>query len=202
MFSKLFVKKNIEDKFWDWFTSKSNLYYNFEKNQNFLFVELKNKLNKIHPDLVFEFGPILKNGKREFVISADGIKSSFPFVKKLVDKAPHFQNWKIVAFRQPKEGIDQIIYKNLRFHFDDVFFRFGKDSGKISLELNIRDYNENPNWTGATFVLLDNLIGEYYAETAISKIEKIKLKEQEIKNLFPIIMLPQILKEYYSEYNN
>jgi len=158
------------DTFWEWFTKHSNKYFNFENNQDELFTKLKNQLNSIDSNLVFEFSPIFNNGLREFIISADGIKSSFPSVIDLVEKAPKLSNWKIIAFRQPHYGTTRINYENLVVKFEDVYFRFAKDNGQIALELNIRGFYESPEWTGAAFILLDNLLGEYHAEMSLSAI--------------------------------
>lgn len=202
MFDKLFSKKSVQEYFWDWFKKNSDALFHFECNQDFLFRNLKTELNKIHSDLVFEFSSILKNGKREFVISADGIKSVFPIVKDLVENAPNLDKWHIVAFRQPRKGITQITYDNLILNFEDVFFRFGKDNGHIALELNIRGFYESPEWTVAIFILLDNVLGEYNTEMSLSRIDKKLLNEQEVKQLYPITDLPKIVQNYYSEWNN
>jgi hypothetical protein len=191
-----------QDNFWDWFNKNSNAYYNFEYNQDYLFTALKSELSKIHPELVFEFSPILQDGKRELVISADGIKSIFPVVTDLVQKAPQFDKWNIVAFRQPRKEINQINYDNLIVDFDDVYFRFSKDNGQIAIELNIKNFYEAPEWTGAIFILLDNILGEYYTEMSISRIEKKILNQQEIGDLYPINALPKIVQDYYFEWNN
>ena len=74
----IFVFKTKEQKFWDWFSERSNQYFDFEKDQEKLFNELKLRLNRINEELTFEFGPISENKQREFIISADGIKKSFP----------------------------------------------------------------------------------------------------------------------------
>jgi len=199
MFEKLFSKKDIQNNFWHWFKTNSDTYFNFELNQDFNFYQLKNELNKIHPSLVFEFSPILQDGKREFIISADGIKNVFPIVNELVKKAPKLDRWHIIAFRQPRKEITQIIYNNLIVNFDDVFFRFAKDNGQIALELNIRGFHESAEWTGAIFILLDNILGEYYTEMSLSRIEKKTLNENEIGDLYPIIYLPTIIQEYYTK---
>lgn len=202
MFHNLFSKKSIIDCFWDWFKKNDNAFFYFEQNQNFLFNCLKSQLNKIHSDLVFEFSPILQDGRREFVISADGIESIFHIVNDIVNKAPKLNKWHIVAFRQPRKGITQITYDNLTVNFDDVFFRYGKDNGHIALELNIRNFYESPEWTGAAFILLDNILGEYYTATSLSRIEKKLLNEQDIKNLHPIKDLPKIVQSYHLEWSN
>jgi len=86
--------------------------------------KLKTKLEKIHPDLVFEFSPIFEDGTREFVISA------------------------------------------------------------------------------ATFILLDNVLGEYHTEMSLSRIDKKKLNENEVNSLFPIKALPKVIQDYLLELNN
>lgn len=202
MLKKIFSKKSKQEAFWDWFSKNSEAYFYFEQNQNFLFSQLKSELNKLHTDLVFEFSVILENNTREFIISADGIKNTFPLVSDLVSIAPKLNKWQIIAFRQPHKGITQINYDNLIVKFEDVFFRYGKDNGQIALELNIRNFYESSEWTGATFILLDTVLGEYHSEMSISRIEKKILKEEEIDTLFPITALPKIIQNYHSEVNN
>jgi len=197
-----FKRKSKEEIFWNWFSQNASAYHSFEKNQNELFAKLKAELEKIHPDIVFEFSPIFNDGTREFVISADGIKSVFPIVSNLVAKAPELKNWKTVAFRQPHKNITQIKYQNLIVKLDDVFFRYGKDNGRIELELNIRGYYASPEWTAAIFILLDNVLGEFSATYDISSIDKRIISENDVENLFPIRLLPQILKSYKEEFNN
>ena len=202
MFSKLLKKKDNIELFWDWFTKYSDKYFHFETNQDVLFQQLKAQLNRIDVNLVFEFSPIFANGTREFVISADGIKSSFPSVVNLVEKAPNINNWAIIAFRQPRKGITQINYENLVVKFEDVYFRFAKDNGQIALELHIRRFYESAELTGATYILLDNILGEYSTTMDISSIDKKILYEVNIENLFPIQYLPQIITSYKIEFNN
>lgn len=202
MLKGLFKNKSKEDIFWDWFSQNSKVYFHFENDQNKLFAQLKVQLEKVHPDLVFEFSPIFNDGTREFVISADGIKSVFPIVTDLVNKAPALKNWKVIAFRQPHKNITQIKYQSLIVNLDDVFFRYGKNNGKIDLELNIRDFYESPEWTAATFILIDNILGEYSATYDIAFIDKKIINKIDIENLFPIRSLPQIIKSYKEEFKN
>jgi hypothetical protein len=196
------MKKSKEQIFWDWFIKNADLYFSFEGNQKVLFSRLKAELNKIHPDIVFEFSPILENGTREFVISADGIKSTFPIVTTLVKQAPELKEWKIVAFRQPHKNVNQVNYQNLTINFDDVFFRYAKDNGKIGLELNIRGYLDSPEWSTAVFILLDNILGEFDTEMILSYINKQELKEDEVNTLFPITALPNVIQDCKSEIYN
>jgi hypothetical protein len=202
MLSKLFKRRSREEVFWTWFTANSDTYYHFERNQNSVFFKLKKQLEKIHPDLTFEFGPILTNGTRELVISADGIQSAFPLVRRLTDSAPIIPKWKITAFRQPRPEVTEVTVEGLTVSIDDVFFKYFKDNGKIGLELHIRGFYESSEWISGIFILLDNILGEYDAETKLSFIEKKLLNETEIPTLFPVRLLPSIISQYRSELNN
>jgi len=196
-----FNSRTKENKFWDWFTKKSNIYFKFEEDRENLFDELKSKLNKINQDLTFEFGPVRDN-KREFVISADGIKGSFPDVIKVVNAAPNLPNFKIIAFRQPHLDFTKINYKDIQLDFKDVFFRYGKNNGKLDIELNIRDYQDNIDWATAAFLLLDNILGEYDTEMFINGIDRKQLIEYELNSLLPISDLSKILLDYKLEFQN
>lgn len=202
MFKELFTKKNKQTIFWDWFAKNSDAYYKFEQNQDHLFSQLKIQLNKIDDNLVFEFSQVLENGKREFVISADGIKRIFPLVLDLVSNAPQLDKWNIIAFRQPRKDTNRIIYDKLIINYEDVFFRFGRDQDQLALELNIRGFYESAEWTNATFILLDIVLGEYHTEMSLSRIEKKNLDEKEVNDLFPITALPKVIQDFYSELNN
>jgi hypothetical protein len=87
-----------------------------------LFKALKAELGKINPHLVFAFSSKLEDGSREFVISADCINSSFPAVMNLVNRVPELRNWKIIAFRQPRNDIAEVNYQGLAGKLNDVFF--------------------------------------------------------------------------------
>jgi hypothetical protein len=100
LIKSLFKKKNRYEAFWDWFSKNSeDYYYNLENKRDTLFDPLGKQLGKINGNLVFEFSGQKENGKREFIISADGIRDSFPDVIQLVDNAPPLEKWDIIAFR-------------------------------------------------------------------------------------------------------
>src|SRR6187399_703219 len=91
--------KSKEEKFWKWFQANEARLFDFERDQDRVFAELGPAMKKVHSNLTFEFGP-KKDGQREFVISADGIKDAFPAVIALADKAPELPRWNIIKFRQ------------------------------------------------------------------------------------------------------
>lgn len=194
MLKKIFCSSK-EENFWKWFSKNSNSYLNFENNQEKLFDHLSAKLSSIDKNLTFEFSPVLKNNKREFIISADGIESSFISVEKLIEKAPALQDWIFIAFRQPKPDYDEINFDGITLRNDDVFFRYSKTQNKIGLELNIRNFVNTNKWIIITYLLLDNVIGEYDTQTFIDWIERKELNETEVENLYNINELPELLND-------
>jgi hypothetical protein len=70
-----------------------------EAERERIFDGLAIELQKVDPNLAFEFGP--NDPKREFVISAAGIRSAFPAFVSLAAAAPTLEKWKVIAFRPP-----------------------------------------------------------------------------------------------------
>ncbi|MFE4133508.1 hypothetical protein [Peribacillus sp. YIM B13482] len=128
--------------------------------------------SKINPNLVFEFSVELIDGRREFIISADGNLSAFPAVKGLVKEAPKMESFKIIAYRQRGETFN-IQFNDIELKPEDVFFCYKTaDAETIELDLYIKGFNpDNDDWVGATFLLLDTLIGEFNVATKLSEIE-------------------------------
>src|SRR5882724_4779444 len=73
---------SAEADFWQWFQRNEADLFDFERDQEAIFDRLAAEMHKVHPSLTFEFGS-KENGRREFVISADGIKDAFPKVESL-----------------------------------------------------------------------------------------------------------------------
>jgi hypothetical protein len=94
-----------EENFWRWFQNHQDMLYDFERNQAQVFGELSTELHRVNSDLTFEFGPI-ENGRRELVISADGIRAAFPAVQALYAAAPSLPRWKLTKFRPRRKPMD------------------------------------------------------------------------------------------------
>lgn len=185
--------KTKEKRFWEWFTVKSDQYFNFESDLDRLFDELATELHKVDENLGFEFSHVLENGKREFVITACGIKSSFPAVSNLVINSPSLPKWNLIAFRQPKLEFSTIHVHDIQLDITDVFFLYRKSKGLVDLELHIRSYQNTDDWGEAAYLLLDQVIGEYATETKIGGIDITKLKESDVPTLYPLTELPKII---------
>ena len=193
----LFNKKSKEEKFWNWFSKNQNTYYteieNLEIREN-IFNELSFELKKVHSDLVFEFSPIHENGIREFTVSAEGMKEIFPIVVNLIEKAPKLKNWKFNAFRQRVPGDEiELNFGDFEIGYKDIYFRYLEEDEKLGIELNIRDYDNDPRMQNAIYILLDNLIGEYDVTMGIDWIDWVKLDESKLENFYPITHLRTVI---------
>lgn len=202
MFNRFFKRPDQQQLFWRWFSKNADSYFHFENNQNALFSKLKAELEKINSNLTFEFSPILPQGDRELVISADGVKSAFPAVQDLVKQAPQLKGWKIIAFRQPHPQITQISFDGLTINLDDVFFNYEKNDGRLGLDLYLRNFSESAAWTNAVFILLDNILGEYDAEMLLSYIRKNTLRDDLKDSQLNIYELSSVVQSYKKELYN
>ena len=167
-----FTRASAEERFWQWFEQNSNRLFAFETDRDCVFRDLTAALHKVHEGLTFEFGPV-QDDKREFIVSADGIRERFPAVQRLVAAAPAMSRWTVIPFRPPKDIGSVIEYDGHRVGPDDVWFRSEADGDRIGLTLYVRGLTEENTRTvgGATFILLDNALGEFAVETRVGFIE-------------------------------
>ena len=165
--------KTKEEKFWCWFCKNSQLIYNYEINQEKIFNELQIQLHKINPDLTFEISSV-KNGKRDFVISADGILDAFPAVEKLYLLKPELSEWTFIKFRPRRKIENSIKIEDKEVCPNDIRFMFIKDEdkSKIGIVLFCNGYTEIECeiYSQIGFLFLDECLGEYDVEKFIGTI--------------------------------
>jgi|SRR5882724_788218 len=162
---------SVESDFWRWFQRNEADLFDFERNQEATFDRLAAEMHKVHPSLTFEFGP-KENGRREFVISADGIKEAFPKVESLYAAAPTMAHWKFIKFRPRREPFD-IDYAGVSVKANTVSVLVEPDGQKAGLTVFIPGYSESDRETyaGIAFLLLDQALGEYDVETRVGFID-------------------------------
>src|SRR5690348_8411171 len=116
--------------FWSWFQQNDAAYYALQPDniaeREKLFDELSNQLGKVNADLTFEFGPV-KNGKRDFVISAGGIREAFPAVQELVARAPTLAHWRVIAFRPRRLPVNTIQFQSVSLDPAKVYVQLLRD---------------------------------------------------------------------------
>jgi len=193
-------KKSIKIRtFWKLFQNNEEKLFLFEGRQAPLLTELLVELNNFKTPVVVELSPVMANGKRQFIVSADGIKKGFPFVEKIVAMAPPLQKWDVIAFRQPKTNLTQIQIGKLRLRISDVYFTYQTENTKLAVDLYIKDYADTAEYNIASFLILDALIGEYDTETMLGSISRHPLKPSHILHLKPIASLPEVLAFHKKE---
>jgi hypothetical protein len=159
------------EDFWKWFQSNEDALFNFEKNREQTFDKLGAEMHKLNPSLTFEFGPI-EDGKREFVISADGIKEAFPQVEALYAAAPSLSRWKFVKFRPRRKPMD-VDYEGISVRATSVTVQLIRNGQFADLTVFIPNCSEADRkaYMAIAFLLLDGALGEHDVETRVGQIK-------------------------------
>ncbi len=187
----LFKRVSREEEFWTWFQKNEDSIFSFEEDQERVFLQLRTAMKKVHSDLTFELS-VVKDGKREFVISADGIRTAFPAVETLYDKAPALPRWTIVKFRQ-RHGATGIQMGDIKVMPEDIEFSL-EDGAKVGINSFIKGYNEanaRP-FLQIAFILLDHAIGEYDMETKVGEIKVFPYEKNSTNPRYNIDTLPSV----------
>ena len=160
-----------EIEFWKWFQRNENALYDFESDQERVFDSLAAQMHKVDPNLTFEFGP-KENHKREFVISADGIKAAFPKVESLYAAAPNLNKWTFIKFR-PRRAPYSIKIGSVEVKPGDVSIRIEHDGRKAGLSVFISGLTPSlqKDFTSVAYLMLDQALGEFDVETKVGFIE-------------------------------
>jgi hypothetical protein len=188
---------SAEALFWRWFVEHEDKFLHYERHGEALFDALASALQKVDSDLTFEFGP-LKNGAREFVISAAGMKRAFPAVQSLTAAAPELRQWKVTAFR-PRRPVGNIIeYGESRISPDDIQYSLLKGRGALGLYLFIPGYSDERNDIGQIgYLFLDEALGEYDVEM---KVALIKMFPPEANTPGPRYPIQELAAHFDEEY--
>jgi hypothetical protein len=178
-----------EKAFWNWFQSNDERLYNFERDQEHIFDLLHAELGKVDESLTFEIGPI-ENGRREFIISADGIQEAFPKVEALYAVAPVLPRWKFVKYRPRREPMD-ISLGDLRIDYHTIVVDPHLQGDKVDLTLYLPGYSEHTQaeYRRIAFLFLDQALGEYDVETRVGYIE-LKARDQAPPRALSLAQLP------------
>lgn len=172
-------RKNKFEAFWNWFVEKEQIYFELdeakrEKEMNGLY----KRLQKVNKHFAYEFSHELIDGKREFIISAEGMTEAFDDVLELVNAAPELERFDIIPFRQPREEGAVVSYGEVEITGDDVFFT--DNTGNWDLTIYAKGFTDanKDDYIPAIFILLDSLIGEFHVGTKIGEIVFTAYEEQ------------------------
>ena len=189
----LLRRSSREERFWRWFEDNSTRLFAFESDQENVFDQLQGALGKVDKGLTFEFGPV-EGGRRDFVLSADGIREVFPVVERLVEAAPGLPQWTIIAFRPPRSPDVELSLGRHTLAARDLWFAAHADGDRIGLTVFVPGLTEKNkrSLAHAGFLLLDNALGEYVVETHVGFIEwESKPDDPEAAGLEPFLKIPE-----------
>lgn len=197
-------------QFWEWFLKNKDDYFLLNENNDEISDSLLqfflSKLHQFNSNLYFEIGGFPYE-KKELIISACGNKNFFTYVIELVSAAPKIENWEIIAFKRPKE-IDFITeYNGLKLVAKEIWFKpqendMNENSNALDLYLYIKEFEEERQleYINASYLVLDNLLGEFDSASNIGCIEvfKIPLTTNGLNNLEE---LPRYIKWVKESFN-
>ena len=191
-----------EEAFWKWFAANEARLFSFEQNQEAIFDELGERMKRVNEDLTFEFGPV-GDGKREFVISAGGIKAAFPAVEALYGTAPPLNRWVWVKFRPRRLPLNDLEFGGKRARVDDVRYLLAKDGDKIGVVLFFDGYTETQRnvYGQIGYLFLDEALGEYAVETQVGFIEFHSHESKYFSQSLPLRELPTHFDEHAGRRN-
>jgi hypothetical protein len=190
------AKESPEALFWQWFDKNQDMLFHFEKAQERTFDKLRAAMSKVHPRLTFEFGPDI-DGKREFIISADGMKDAFPAVESLYATAPVLPRWKFIKFR-PRRSAMTFQMGNLKLEPSDLEVAVEADGSKAGFTIFVKGYNDaqKPQFDQAAFLMLDAVIGEHDMETKVGFIEIKPFEQKSQYKRHSLADLPQMFDAF------
>ena len=190
------AKKSSEATFWTWFEKNQNMLFHFDRDQERTFDKLNTAMSKVHPDLTFEFGPD-QDGKREFVISADGLKDAFPAVESLYTSAPSLPQWTFIKFR-PRRSAMAIQMGEVKLEPTDIEVAVEADGDKAGFTVFVEGYDESQaqQYKHAAFIMLDQSIGEYDIETKVGFIDVQPFENESQYKRHGLNDLPRMFDEF------
>ena len=186
--------QSLHARVWAWFEVHDSALYAVHTGAEPICDDLARRLQEINPDLTFEFGPP-ENGRREFVVSAGGIRDAFPAVIELANAAPLLKHWQVIKFRPPRPDVAKITVAGISLDAASVLFRAEPGGGRTDLTLAVPGYHDTANhaFEQAGYLLLDGMLGEYGVETAIGGITFIDLASRPPGDWQPLTHLNQVV---------
>ncbi len=177
--------------FWTYFKNNElDIFHNIKTDTDNVVFDITNRVKAIHPELEFEITLDLEDGKRNFILSADGIKELFPIVEDVVSHAPKLDNWIVTAFRPRLYQRNQIIdLDGITLDYHDIYFSYEEQNNKLIIDVFINGYVEGDNrYIHLYFLLLDSLIGEYDAVMMIEETKVHPLQNKTNLEEFPKLL--------------
>lgn len=192
------MRVDAQEEFWNWFREHEQELWDFEKDRERIFDELASELRKVDADLTFEFGP--KSPRREFVVSAGGIRRAFSAVSSLVAAAPTLDRWRVMGFRPRRSPLNVIEFQDKRVHPNEVQFSLLDDGKTPGIYLFIPGYKEgDATLKQIGYLLLDDALGEYDVESSLGLVKMFSPETATEGERYPFPKLPTQFDQLISQ---
>jgi len=163
--------------FWNWFEENRKRFYVIEEYYDKdLYMELQTKLRAYHPQLAFQIGGKANSPIRSLTITASGIISNFSQVEELVNQAPHFENWEVMAFKAAdgfgiKVNVGGITFDPKKLRFTPIELVEYPDVSAIRIYMPEYEEEREELFQIGLNALLEACLGEKIAATQINYID-------------------------------
>jgi hypothetical protein len=194
---------NKYEKFWQWFVRNERELVGIAEARPQIYPKVIEAIHEVDHGLVCDFEIGTPSEQNTVVISADGKISLFPTVMRLVDFAPTsiLSNWKVVAFRQPRDSHFNLLFEDVAISSDQVMLTYRETkTNKLEVELFIDGVDMDlPALEALGLVLLDNTVGEYHTATHIERIAvRSFVRNREMRDdWLPLIRFPQVVSSLF-----
>ena len=190
-----FNKKLSPAEFWAWFSNHSAEYQRLEENQDQLINQLSKQLGRVDPVVGFLIGPV-QDGRREFILSCDGVRRNMPRVQAIEAVAPEIPGWQIIAFKPPHD-IETAEYGGKTLNLKDIYFTYRVEEDLLDIVLFVDGYipQQRSQYMAIGFIFLDSLLGELGVMNKLGKIELAELASADRSALTPLKGLTGVIKK-------
>ncbi|MBQ9254296.1 MAG: hypothetical protein IJ180_05945 [Bacteroidales bacterium] len=154
-----------------------------DKQADKLLLKLDGMLKKVSAGVDFILGDLTPEG-RSLTLTANGDIEFFDDVEALMENAPAINLWRFEGFLPPKGKKCSINYEGYYLKSENMYcipMESDEIKDKIGLIVGVKDKKEDDDFLSACYLLIEKMIGEYYAATLI--------------DYFEIQQLPNNLKE-------
>lgn len=167
-----------------------------DKDADELLLNLDGILKKASAGIDFVLGDLTADG-RTLTFTANGDTDFFDDVVALMENAPAINLWKFEGFMPPQGKKCSIRYENYNLKSSDLYcipLESEEIKDKIGIILGVREKIEDDDFTAACYLLVEKMIGEYYAAELIDYFEIQTLpKNIEDSDFIPLDNLPDFV---------
>jgi hypothetical protein len=186
------------DDFWNWFRkNKTEFQYKSFEEYN-LSDSIFQKTKFIDPDISITLFKDSVGRTYKMLISAEGQEKCFESVQLIKSRAPHFDDFQVIAFMpRNKSTIIEIEYTNGKISSEDVFFSYEKVANSKLIDVNIyaKNFKDTNTFKAITSELIMYIVGEWDAVKSINSINYYCINDTINNKVYKITKLAKIIDE-------